>query len=112
MKEQFLNPVPFIFNWLQDLLIPKRFKTEGTRAPVKGITVRIGDTLPPNKQREGMIEMNNKVQDSAKEKIRQLLLDYGVAYIDYDARDDEYSIRLEKQESQSKPKLYADGHEL
>lgn len=38
----------------------------------------------------------DKVQEAAKEKIRNLIEKYDVSYIDYNARDDEYTINLEK----------------
>lgn len=40
--------------------------------------------------------MEKTIQEAAKERVIELLSDYDVAYIDYDARDDEYSIRLDK----------------
>lgn len=57
--------------------------------------------------------MRKPVQEAAKEKVIELLKEYDVAYIDYDARDDEYSIRLEKKEDAAeKTKIFADGKEI
>jgi hypothetical protein len=47
--------------------------------------------------------MSKTVQEAAKEKVIALLTDYGVAYIDYDAKNDEYSIRLDKED------IFVDG---
>ncbi|MBK5446055.1 hypothetical protein [Peribacillus sp. TH24] len=40
--------------------------------------------------------MVNVIQEAAKQKIVELLKGYDVSYIDYDAKEDEYSIRLDK----------------
>lgn len=57
--------------------------------------------------------MESKVQQAAKAKIIELLKEYDVSYIDYDAREDEYSIRLEKKEDAAETtKIFADGKEI
>ena len=41
--------------------------------------------------------MHKTIQEAAMEKVIALLTDYDEAYINYDAKDDEYSIRLDKE---------------
>ncbi|MFJ7831789.1 hypothetical protein ACIQXU_16380 [Peribacillus sp. NPDC097284] len=43
--------------------------------------------------------MEKTIQEAAKEKVIGLLADYDVAYIDYDAREDDYTIRIEKKKT-------------
>lgn len=45
--------------------------------------------------------MSKTIQEAAKEKVIALLSEYDIAYIDYDAKDDEYSIRLDKEKNES-----------
>jgi hypothetical protein len=40
--------------------------------------------------------MTKDIQEAAKEKVRKLLEEYDVNYIDYRVQDDEYTISLEK----------------
>lgn len=40
--------------------------------------------------------MSRSIQFECKQKIESLLKEYDVSYIDYDAREDDYTIRLEK----------------
>lgn len=44
--------------------------------------------------------MENKVQEAAKQKVVELLKEFDVAYIDYDAKDNDYTIRLEAKDNQ------------
>jgi hypothetical protein len=44
--------------------------------------------------------MANKVQEAAKQKVVELLKEFDVAYIDYDAKDNDYTIRLEAKDTQ------------
>lgn len=39
--------------------------------------------------------MEKKIQVAAKQKVVELLNDYDVSYIDYDAKDNDYTVRLE-----------------
>gem|GEM_PF-4762602 len=43
--------------------------------------------------------MENKIQEAAKQKIVELFKDFDVAYIDYDAKDNDYTIRLEAKQT-------------
>lgn len=43
--------------------------------------------------------MEYKIQEAAKQKVVELLKDYDVAYIDYDAKDNDYTIRLEAKQT-------------
>ena len=40
--------------------------------------------------------LNPAIQQLIKEQIKDLLSEYDVSYLDYDAKEDEYSIRLFK----------------
>jgi hypothetical protein len=57
--------------------------------------------------------MHKTIQESAKEKVIALLADYDVAYIDYDAKENEYSIRLDKEKLENEAVVgegvYLDG---
>ncbi|USK66296.1 hypothetical protein [Peribacillus frigoritolerans] len=55
--------------------------------------------------------MLKTIQEAAKEKVIALLTDYDVAYIDYDAKDDEYSIRLDKEKLEGE-RVYVDGGKI
>ncbi|MGE6717841.1 hypothetical protein ACQKGD_10755 [Peribacillus frigoritolerans] len=44
--------------------------------------------------------MSKTIQEAAKEKVIALFTDYEIAYIDYDARDNEYTIKLEAKVTQ------------
>lgn len=43
-----------------------------------------------------MLKTKEEIQNAAKEKVKQLLEEYDVGYIDYNVSDDEYTIRIEK----------------
>jgi len=49
------------------------------------------------------MEQNKKneqpIQEAAKQKVVDLFANYDVSYIDYDAREDDYSIRLVRKQS-------------
>ncbi|WP_110928404.1 hypothetical protein [Bacillus massiliglaciei] len=55
--------------------------------------------------------MQNKVQEAAKQKVIELLEKYDVSYIDYDAKEDEYSIRLDKEQDDI-TRAYVDGGKI
>ena len=77
-----------------------------------------GTSVLPNSKQSAIYEKGDEVkmdkqtiQESAKEKVIALLTDYDVAYIDYDAKEDEYSIRLDKEKLESEG-VYADGEKV
>lgn len=63
--------------------------------------------LRPDKTKDdtpkGTCVMPKTIQKSAKEKVIALLTDYDVAFINYNAKEDEYCIRIDKE------KIYTDG---
>ncbi|MEE3950752.1 hypothetical protein [Peribacillus frigoritolerans] len=56
----------------------------------------------------GIRKKEKTIQEAAKEKVIALLTEYDVAYIDYDAKDNEYSIHLDKEKLKDE-RVYVDG---
>ncbi|MDR4318400.1 Uncharacterised protein [Niallia circulans] len=56
--------------------------------------------------------MENKIKETAKQKVVELLNDYDVSYIDYDAKDNDYTVRLEAKQTKDDKRLKAITIEL
>jgi hypothetical protein len=59
-----------------------------------------------------VVGVHKAIQEVAKEKVITLLTDYDVAYIDYDAMEDEYSISLDKEKLEANAGAFVDGRKI